>query len=373
MEYAPLPQQRLPRGLKRTYLTFVASITDDPDLQPVIPQILIGRKNGTFPARTFDGLFNASPPNVFLKRKDKAWMDAALFRELVDLLALTIETHRPNSFVIWTFDCDASHLVEEELAYALGRGLHIIVCPAKCTWLLQPLDVGVFGHFKSIFRRRYKTLMIERGLLWLPIPLFLQVFYATLEECLGRVNIPRIFEKVGLRNQQGDVSRLVKRALQSPIPAIPALEPTAEQVGALLPRNRRIPKERFFEVATVPAALSDGVAPLALDEAAADAAALHEFVENGGHPEPGRPPLNRTLTFRFRGARQYVPPVAANPASASSQPPAPRPGLLRICRPATAATPRPPAPPVLTTAATASTPPPTAPPEPPETGALIPE
>ena len=66
--------QRAPRAKRRCCLTHVGLICDRPDLQPLLPQVIIGNER-TFPKASFAALQAACPPNVVLVRQKSAWND----------------------------------------------------------------------------------------------------------------------------------------------------------------------------------------------------------------------------------------------------------------------------------------------------------
>ena len=81
--------QRADRSKRRTCMTYVAFICDGPELQPLLPHVIIG-KCGTFLARDFPDLQAASPANVELIRQESAWNDARLQARIVRKLGLAL-------------------------------------------------------------------------------------------------------------------------------------------------------------------------------------------------------------------------------------------------------------------------------------------
>ena len=71
------PIQRTPRGKTRSCMTHVAFICDNPDVQRVLPQVILGNE-ATFPASAFPLLYRSSPGNVKLIRQKSAWNNELL-------------------------------------------------------------------------------------------------------------------------------------------------------------------------------------------------------------------------------------------------------------------------------------------------------
>ena len=71
------PIQRIARGKTRSCMTHVAFICDNPDVQRVLPQVILGNE-ATFPASAFPLLYRSSPGNVKLIRQKSAWNNELL-------------------------------------------------------------------------------------------------------------------------------------------------------------------------------------------------------------------------------------------------------------------------------------------------------
>ena len=65
------PFQRIGRRKRRCYLTHVALICDRPDIQPLLPQTIIGNEH-TFLSRSMAALRASCPRNVFIVRQRSA-------------------------------------------------------------------------------------------------------------------------------------------------------------------------------------------------------------------------------------------------------------------------------------------------------------
>ena len=72
---------------RRTYLTHVGVVCDQPDLQRLLPQYILGNER-TLPARAMVRLNSKRPGYVRLIRRKKAWMDKHLFvAPIIDIMA----------------------------------------------------------------------------------------------------------------------------------------------------------------------------------------------------------------------------------------------------------------------------------------------
>ena len=84
--------QKVPRGRTRTYLTHVAFICDQPEIQAVLPQFVIGNE-ATLPAAMMPSLRAACPNFVHLVRQKSAWNNQVLCATIVRTLALALRPY----------------------------------------------------------------------------------------------------------------------------------------------------------------------------------------------------------------------------------------------------------------------------------------
>lgn len=109
-------------------------------------------------------------PPMFIfagKRKKSGWLDGAVpgsqcattessningfvFFHWFKWFVGRIGDHRPQVLLL---DGHFSHLTQSTLAYARDNQVLLFVLPAHTSHFLQPLDVGVFGHFKRHYER----------------------------------------------------------------------------------------------------------------------------------------------------------------------------------------------------------------------------
>ena len=195
------PRFRANSKQQRTNLNHVAFVTDDAALQAQLPQFIIGCRRTCFPQRGFERLFAASPPLVFLMQGNTSWTTYGHMVQMIRVLGAVCRAARPDAAFAFVFDAANSHLNDAVFVTLHAEGFFPVLVPAKLTWLLQPLDAYVFRLFKEVLRRRfhdrYATVEGEVTVAW-----FLEVLYEVIEQILQRRRWPKIFAKVGLRDQQ---------------------------------------------------------------------------------------------------------------------------------------------------------------------------
>lgn len=90
----------------------------------------------------------------------RGWMTSVLF---IDVLK-HIRQHLNCSIeypILLLLDNHSSHISVEAIVYAKDNGIIMLSFPPHCTHRIQPLDVGIFGPFKSSLKVSYNNFMIS--------------------------------------------------------------------------------------------------------------------------------------------------------------------------------------------------------------------
>ena len=129
-------------------MTHVGVICDRPDLQPLMPQFIIGNER-TFLVRSIAALRAACPGNIMLVRQNSAWNNDVLCATIVRRLAAVLAPYTATVQPILFLDAVRLHTTPRVLRACATAGIWPIVVPALMTWLLQPLDTDAFLPFSS--------------------------------------------------------------------------------------------------------------------------------------------------------------------------------------------------------------------------------
>ena len=144
---------RDPEDRHHTKVTYMAAIADSPELQPLLPQVILPRYTQ-----------HASPPAVLLHmyaefgHPFEFWHGTAgattpgIVRCWMTRLRSVISSFNDRAWIILALDCHTNHLCGETMAHLRRLGMIPLFVPAKLTWLLQLLDVFVFGMLKKDMR-----------------------------------------------------------------------------------------------------------------------------------------------------------------------------------------------------------------------------
>lgn len=149
-------RRRAPRDAEdrhHTKVTYMAAVSDSPELQPLLPQVILPRytqhacpppamlhtyADFGHPFEFWHGTAGATSPGIV-----QTWMTR---------LRSVISSFNDRAWIILTLDCDTNHLSVRTMAHLRRLGMIPLLVPAKLTWLLQLLDVFVFGLLKKDMR-----------------------------------------------------------------------------------------------------------------------------------------------------------------------------------------------------------------------------
>ena len=250
--------QRAPRAKRRCCLTHVGLICDRPDLQPLLPQVIIGNER-TFPKASFAALQAACPPNVVLVRQKSAWNDKVLCANIVHRLGAALKDHIDGLQPILLLDAVRLRTAPKVLSACAKWNIWPVIVPAKMTWLLQPLDTSAFQGYKAYLRNSYQRARAASPIGDVSISGFLQCLYDTIRHTLQGKSWPLAFDRADFSPRQTELSEFVKRQLLVEQPVeIGSGRPTEEQLRCCFPARATIPVAALFKPLERP------VAPLAL-------------------------------------------------------------------------------------------------------------
>lgn len=247
-----LPVQRVPSGKRRCCLTHVGMICDRSDLQPLLPQIVIGNEH-TFSAAEFDTLKASCPPNVTLVRQRSAWNNHSLCADIIKLLGKALKDHLDGLHPVLLLDAVRLHFHADVLKACHEQGISVVFVPAKTTWLLQPLDTDAFLRYKSYLREAYQRARVASQSADLSIAQFLPCLLSTIRSILQGSRWGFAFEKDGFGIAQAGIGEFVKRQLGVDARLdLPTSRPTPEQLAQCFPKNAKVPEAALWRTLQAP-------------------------------------------------------------------------------------------------------------------------
>lgn len=97
-----------------------------------------------------DNFREGTVPDTLFAHSDSGWMNCDIYLEWFEFFLKNIPLRRP---VVLIQDGHASHMSIKLIELARANDVHLLCLPAHTTYILQPLDVGVFKPFKTYFSK----------------------------------------------------------------------------------------------------------------------------------------------------------------------------------------------------------------------------
>ena len=234
----PVRMQR--KSDTRANLTHVAVVCSEPELQRLMPQVIIGNEH-TIPARMLQELREKCGPRVRVLRNLSSWVNGPVFAQIITMVARALAPHRSQIQPIVQFDTYGGHLTSEVWrACTLGR-LWPLVVPAKTTFFLQALDTEGFAQYKFCLQRDYQLARVRCA----PEPPTLGALFDSVLAAIDKVLDAKAWNEALARNgfafQQAGVSpkKLIELGLNAPL-GISSERPTPEQLQLCFPRRKKV-------------------------------------------------------------------------------------------------------------------------------------
>ncbi len=139
--------------------TLAVTVSASGNLLP--PFLIFKGKTGGRIARTE---FQTYPEGCFYACQDKAWMDEAMMNLWIDLvLEPWKDTLPPHIIPLLILDAYRVHMMGSIVNRIQGMGIEVQHIPAGCTYLCQPVDVGVNRPIKKHLMDRWEHWLFEEG------------------------------------------------------------------------------------------------------------------------------------------------------------------------------------------------------------------
>ena len=242
-------------NMRRTYMSFVAFICDDPSVQPFLPQFVIANKH-TLTEDELAAVQASCPRNVFVLRMKTAWVTNAVCEMMMRRLRVALAPFMRERQPILTMDTASPHISSQVLWVCGGLGLWVVIVPALLTWLLQPLDTDAFSLFKTRLQAEYLEAHIRAAGGVVGVRELIASICVAVRYVLQGRRWADVFERDGFGSSQGSLGQRVVSALQLDGPlAIPSHRPSLAQLKVCFPSNRIIPAASIWRAFDAPPAV----------------------------------------------------------------------------------------------------------------------
>ena len=224
----------------RCYMTHVAVVCDEPNLNRILPQFIIGNYRA-LGLRAYKQLCMDKPRHVRLLRRNTAWVDQTLFAAIVRLIAATLRVHMGARQIILFFDSSKVHTADIVFRSCARSGVWPIVVPPKMTWLLQMLDTHCFAKYKHNLRSAFQDARAGVADGSLDIGQFLRCVYTAWDDAVQSHSWAHAFDQTGFGLDQSCLSRTVRRHLElDDAIEVSSATPSPEQLQLCFPRGFRM-------------------------------------------------------------------------------------------------------------------------------------
>ena len=231
--------QDVSRKCRRSNLTYIAFVCDDPVIQPKLPQVILGNER-TIPKRHLAAIRRCLQPNIRVVRARSAWVNGNVCANLIRWLGEALESHMSTHQPILSFDACKSHVTPTVLRAFMTTRIWPHMIPASTTRHIQTLDTHGFGAFKLRLQHEYQGLRALREDGVIGINELVQAIQQAIRGTLNSRAWAEAFDHNGFGVRQSGVSDNTLASVgMNALTKIPDDPPSLDQVLACFPRGAR--------------------------------------------------------------------------------------------------------------------------------------
>jgi hypothetical protein len=226
-------------GDVRGNVTHIGVVTHESDVQPRLPQIILGNEH-KFTLSALRAVRGQLPPNVHLWRQKSSWNSHATMRRVLTEIAKALGPLLAERYVVLVLDVASVHIHPTILALATRLHIRLLFIPASLTRLLQPLDTHVFRKYKLFLRQEWKVLRAGSPGGEVGTVEWLKMIASGIRAVFQGNKWQDAFLETGLLDRQLGLSASVLEAMGAPVlPALLEGAPTREEVSHVFPKRRK--------------------------------------------------------------------------------------------------------------------------------------
>lgn len=141
-------------------------------------------------------LTEAPPSSLGLGSKN-GWMTSELFLSVLEHIVKYTKCSKENRILL-LMDNHESHITVKAVNFCRDNGITILTFPPHTSHKLQPLDIGVFGPFKTYCATSFNDWMTMNPGKTITIKQIAQLTKPAFQQAFSQKNITKSFEKPGL-------------------------------------------------------------------------------------------------------------------------------------------------------------------------------
>ncbi len=151
------PRVPVRKGDLRTFVSYVAVISDNDELQKSLPHFIIGNKS-VFTLALMQTVGSERRASTHVWRAVSSWNSTGFVLAMLNYISLALDDWRWQYEPVLTLDVAPCHISKEVFVRAKEVDIRLNFVPAGATFLLQPLDARGFFSFKRWLRTEYQSL-----------------------------------------------------------------------------------------------------------------------------------------------------------------------------------------------------------------------
>lgn len=216
-----------------------ALICSDHTMMKHLPQVMMPKyRNGDSPPAALKVSYESMGQPLEAWHKSSGWATSTSMLLWLRTLSKRLKTLAPQAECVLLLDCASTHVNARFLMDAIRLKIHVLIVPAGCTWLLQPLDVYVFGPFKRALRKRLSLWQVQSRSSIIDIHTRISLTGETLQKELVAKSWAEKMKRVGLSHSVEGLNKklriLTKNSNLSP------QAPTKDDLELLLGKGARM-------------------------------------------------------------------------------------------------------------------------------------
>ena len=120
-------EYRAALSARRSAVTLVASVCDDVEIQPVLPQIIVGSERVL--TRGDAQKINAEPDaSVYCLRKKSGWVNKEILTQIIELMGVALKPWQQTRYFLLCMDACPCHCSAQIVRACNKAGLHGVLC-----------------------------------------------------------------------------------------------------------------------------------------------------------------------------------------------------------------------------------------------------
>ena len=209
---ALIGEHRASLSARRSAVTLVASVCDDTEIQPLLPQIILG--NTRVLAKGDAQKINAEPDaRVYCLRQKNGWVNEEILSKIIELMGVALKPWQQTRYFLLRVDACPRHCSAQVVRACNKAGLRVCYVAASMTSILQPCDTHVFARLKRVLRAGLEILRLRSETGETQTCEVLKLIGEAVHGVLNNYAWKEAFCRTGLRDLHCEVSKSTLRKL----------------------------------------------------------------------------------------------------------------------------------------------------------------